>query len=96
MVVGRWELNLNKKLVEKLRLMRADGANAVQLLDAIKCTLADYELSKPLCMKYFKESFRLSFSDVAPIGGWCGMGGELSNEQVCELLEPCLKRYMTS
>jgi len=90
MQLGSSEMNINDELVEKLRIMRENGATVVELLEKIKSTHKEEQQIKPLCMKYFRESFGLSMSDITPIGGWCGFGGELSNEQVSELIKPCL------
>ncbi|MEJ2613058.1 MAG: hypothetical protein P8179_24135 [Candidatus Thiodiazotropha sp.] len=85
------EMNINSELVEKLRSMKTSGATIFKLLEQIQFTHKEDSLIKPLSMKYFREAFGLSMSEVTPLGGWCGFGGELSNEQINELIKPYFK-----
>jgi hypothetical protein len=85
------EMNTNNALVEKLRSMKKNGATIFELLEQIRFIHKEDPLIKPLSMKYFREAFGLSLPEVTPLGGWCGLGGELSNEQISELIKPCFK-----
>lgn len=88
-MAGNNDMMLDNSLIKELKVMKEKGVSVVDILKKIKNFHSDEPQIKLLCMKYFRESYGLSMSDVAPISGWCGLGGELTNEQITNLLLPC-------
>ena len=82
---------INKELVDSLREKRAAGANVIELLNEIKHLQPEDISIQLLCMTYFREAFDLSLIEAAPLSGWCGFGGDLSDEKIIECIEPYLK-----
>jgi hypothetical protein len=80
-------MTLNNELVETLRAMRSSEAKVSQLLGEIKSVHDEEPQLKMYAMKYLREAFGLSMADATSVGGWSGFGGELSNDQIDNLIQ---------
>jgi hypothetical protein len=80
-------MSLNIELVEILREMHGNAAQVSQMLSEIKKFHCEEPQIKMCTMKYLREAFGLSLADVTPVGGWCGLGGELSDEEINGLIQ---------
>jgi hypothetical protein len=82
-------------VVRELRAMAIVGSDVPALLRRVQ-DLFGQEDCRLLSVKCFSEAFHAGVASVSPIAGWCGFGGELSDNQVNSLVLPVLEDFRTS
>jgi hypothetical protein len=86
---------LLKVIVHDLRSMAREGKSVATLLRHVQLLFGHSECGL-LCVKCFREAFNVGIASIKPIGGWCGFGGELTDEEVESFVGVILKDYRTS
>lgn len=80
------DMKLDNELINILKNMHANEASLSQLLREIKSTHEKEPQLKMYAMKYLREAFELPMADVTSVSGWSGFGGELSDDQINNLV----------
>lgn len=81
------DMTLDSELIDTLKTMHSNAAEISSLLSEIKSVHEEEPQLKIFAMKYLREAFGLSMADVTAVGGWSGFGGELSDDQINNLVQ---------
>jgi hypothetical protein len=83
------------KLSNELRAMADVGEDVPTLLKHVQKSFGRRDC-KLVSIQCFHQAFGGDISSVSPIAGWCGFGGELSDDQVNTHVLPVLEQYRRS
>lgn len=86
------ENKLINVIVDELRVLARAGANVPTLLRRIQ-EIVGHEKCARISIKSFRIAFDSGIASVKPVAGWCGFGGELSDEQVESFVAEVVDRF---
>jgi hypothetical protein len=79
-------------IARDLRVMAIAGEDVPVLLQRVQ-QIARRDDCKLLSIQCFCKAFDRGIASISPIAGWQGFGGELSNEQINNLVLSVLEEY---
>ena len=86
------ENDLIVEVSDELRAMATAGKDAAELLRHVQRAFGQEDCK--LCERsVFPHSVWHGIACVSPVAGWCGFGGELSDDQVNSLVSPVIEEF---
>ncbi len=89
------ENDLIVEVSDELRAMATAGKDAAELLRHVQRAFGQ-EDCKLVSVQCFRTAFGTGIACVSPVAGWCGFGGELSDDQVNSLVSPVIEEFRRS
>ena len=82
-------------VADELRSMVIDCVDVTSLLRRIQESFERKDC-KILSVRCFHRAFGGSIAAISPITGWCGFGGELTDDKINSFVFPVLQRFRDS
>lgn len=91
-----WDNELIAVIVDELRTMAHAGANVPSMLRRIQQIVGPQGYIVFISLKSFRIAFDSGIASIKPITGWCGFGGELTDDDVEHYVSGVIERYRNS